>query len=953
MDEPQQIDFSKLPDKIDVSKLPDKPTEDKPWYSKAWNAINEPLSTIPGTIYKAALPGMGFTSIDPNSQAANVGANIANSMTSPANLAMAAASGGESLAGRAGLELLPQILSYGRRAASLPFALEGASNVADTNKSGLERVLGAAELAGGVHGMGVLPSFNVPNEKPRIGPLTAADTVSSAEYARLNPDTSGPNINPGTVGPFPQRLLGAGPNPLLALPAAGETSAAPTRFFSGQHGIADTNVNYLKDFTDFAKLRNIPITPDEMHSLIEASGRDPKAILESIVGHTPTETDMEGFLSSLPPQEAAQYGLGKGDISMPMSRDVRGYGLPGSVTDQPRNIIGEASFIPPGGMAADVSPEPTLEHPAGGIVPKSEVPARSSIYNPNSFDVVNRTLSNHTPEGISAHVDSIPEFASGNTPKPSPDIINATPTEPVVLSDLTLPRAGQIRPTPVKDVNLWQTQFNSPHKILSNYPDTKEVIDPLLQANDEGLAWLGNIKRKAAETTAGLNLEERIAMSDIAQGKPANDPTGDLTRRAGELRTILDNAHANMPEGSRPDGGDVGYTKDYVTRMAAKDPVVQQIYDYYMGKENPLYKLFAKSNIEDRSIIKTPIFEKGVGEPMSPYTKERTGELENPEQDLNKILPAYFDSIKKVVFDKPAVERAEQALSNVPINSKRYDLAKWTIKNYSGYDAEPQLHKSSDEFWRALGTVTARSYFGIKPMLHVLHATAVPQSIWPELGTKYSTIGLAKLLNEPVAAWTELGQRGLVQGDTNPWSFKTPGERMDAIIHGNNYIEKFVKGIGYFGAKQKYLDQKMNEASATMKAIQDTKDMTYSTDKIRQMKGTSPESNVWGGEGGSQILWQGKRIPLKLVENLTNTLMDFKQNKAKAARMVAGTAAVGTLLGKKLYDETSGMLAPSGPFISTLHNIYTDASKGDYGSMLGEVLAWAFPGGQQIKGLLK
>ena len=81
-----------------------------------------------------------------------------------------------------------------------------------------------------------------------------------------------------------------------------------------------------------------------------------------------------------------------------------------------------------------------------------------------------------------------------------------------------------------------------------------------------------------------------------------------------------------------------------------------------------------------------------------------------------------------------------------------------------------------------------------------------------------------------------------------PPAFQTAGERWQTAANFWNVAESVTKGIAYAGAKARALDSGMTDAQATMKAIIDTKDMTYTVDPSRMAKGLTSQSNVAGGE---------------------------------------------------------------------------------------------------------
>ena len=87
------------------------------------------------------------------------------------------------------------------------------------------------------------------------------------------------------------------------------------------------------------------------------------------------------------------------------------------------------------------------------------------------------------------------------------------------------------------------------------------------------------------------------------------------------------------------------------------------------------------------------------------FTQPRTGNVRQMEWDFNKVMPAYIESAGRMIFDHPAIERAKEALTKVP-ESKLKELAAATIRNYSGFDGEPQLHSAFAQFAGDMANIT-------------------------------------------------------------------------------------------------------------------------------------------------------------------------------------------------------------------------------------------------------
>lgn len=158
-----QFDFSKLPDQIpDFTGLPDQSTTEQPssggFISDLWNKfenswINKPLVS-PSTL--GLIQTLGAPQSVQYPKLAKIGADLASGLTTPLNIGMTAAGGGEYAAGKLGYPVVKSGLQLVGRALSAPVAIEGAHDIY-TGKGLGEKALGALELGGGLLGMRAHP----------------------------------------------------------------------------------------------------------------------------------------------------------------------------------------------------------------------------------------------------------------------------------------------------------------------------------------------------------------------------------------------------------------------------------------------------------------------------------------------------------------------------------------------------------------------------------------------------------------------------------------------------------------------------------------------------------------------------------------------------------------------------------------------------------------------------
>lgn len=552
--------------------------------------------------------------------------------------------------------------------------------------------------------------------------------------------------------------------------------------------------------------------------------------------------------------------------------------------------------------------------------------------------------------------DNNPEVRSGDMPQPPLDItLGKTNLAPAP----NLPSPGQ-----AKGVSALSANLSSPHLVLEAHPETQGIVRPILEANDKKYAWIADNERLFSDITKGLNKRQRIQLFDALD---SGVPTGiaEIDQRAQSAKGLFDSIYSELPEG-------VGNIENYITHLSKNDEdfgaALGSIFDYHNISNLVKQEDLGAPLIGKEKNIGDVLFEKGLGNPDSPFVLHRTGQLNQLEKDLNKVLPAYVESIAKVIFDKPAVDAAKEALASVP-PSKLKELASWYIKNYTRYDSEQGLHQAWNGFANQAATTTARSIIGLNPGIHMLHLGEIPASIFPELGPKYTALAIKDIGTRPLENWHELAKLGLLQGNIRPFRFQTPMDKIMSVEYGMNYIESLVKGVAYNGAKRKFIAQGMEPELAKMKALQLAKDLTYSTDAARSMKGFSPESNIMGGEVASRLGSQFKQIPTKIIEQFIDRARYAKENPAKFARAVAGAGIAfgGTTAGLHTFHVNPSSLlslSATGAFGDAMHEIYKDLVKNDkYKSTeeniesnvkdaLTDLTLWLTPGGKSVQRLV-
>lgn len=572
----------------------------------------------------------------------------------------------------------------------------------------------------------------------------------------------------------------------------------------------------------------------------------------------------------------------------------------------------------------------------------------------------------HTPREVADVIDrSNPAMASGDIPKPPIDAINSHPIEPVVPSDNIIPRPGQSKPT-----SLYATNFNSPNKTLLNYEATAPISRIITQSEDEKMPWIVQTNNELLETTKGLNKPQRIELMKVVEGGETNDPA--IQQRAESVRHILDSIFSDVKDSG---GATMNYMNNYITHIEKQPEGVQAgikaIFDYHGLDFDKIKK--PSGDIGN-------FFEQGTGHPTSHFIKERQNQIRELELDPNKIFPIYVESIAKVVHDAPAVDKATKMLENIPPGPLK-EMATAYIKNYSRYDAEPELHNAWNSFSNAVANTSARSVIGLNPGVHMLHVGQIAANIYPELGEKYTALGFKDTMLHPIQSFKEMTNLGLLQTQIKPFAFKTPMEKLDSVMYGLSTIESVVKGTAFNGFKRMLMDQGMSNAQATMEALNHAKDATLTVSPARMMKGFTPEANLIGGEYAARNTMQFKQIPLKFVEQYMNIAKEFKEDASKGVRAAwaakqlapmlnakesgtklaratggAALAGIGSAVGAHTFHlNPMGLIGTNvlGVFGDTMEKVVADLRKGDVSSALMDTATWLTPGGAQIRRMLK
>lgn len=693
------------------------------------------------------------------------------------------------------------------------------------------------------------------------------------------------------------------------------------------------------------------------------------------------EAQYPGTRLNLPDQPAMQQPPVSGDTGLgfnPQTDPTQSLGYPLDVVPnqlRPRTIQSQMMRAAPGEFQAGSAPEASsdigftsggIENPAVPPQPRQESFSGMGDARPGEPQLPS------APPRPSFSVRGVPEeLTPAEPPRPPLDIVNAVPRQPKTVADVGKIPAGQAE---AKDgLSGFGANYSSPQNLAKEFPELKGVVEPILKANDEKFKWLATTQRELAQYSQGLSKADAKILGMLLDGQEIAGASPDLIQRATKVRQIMDGIHSMFPEGATAAGKDVGYLENYFTHIQRQPDdirsAIKSIFSRTFGENATLTQrlkgfaedvtpgVFKRENLGEADGRTPSMYGKNMGDPKSQFVEPRNDVIKDIEYNYNKVMPAYTESAAKVIFDKPAVDAAKAALAKLPEGSIMKEWATGYIKNYTGYDSEPQLHAAWNKVANTIGTMSARAVVNMNPGLHMLHLGQVPANLWPELGTKYTLKGMKELATNIQGNYQEMARLGLLQGMIKPFKFQTGMERADSIMYGMSYVESLVRGIGYNGFKAKFMDMGMSEAEASLKALQETKNAVMTVDPARSMRGFTPEANWFGSESG-RVTNQFKQIPSKIVEQIVNNTKAAKQDPSKFTRNVigAGLAFAGTAGGLHTFHVNPKYLATAGGWGvlgSAVTKAYNHMAAGDAMGAMTDVADYITPGLAQTKKMLK
>lgn len=459
----------------------------------------------------------------------------------------------------------------------------------------------------------------------------------------------------------------------------------------------------------------------------------------------------------------------------------------------------------------------------------------------------------------------------------------------------------------------WHTIANPVEQVLQNHPLTKPIADRVLRGADLEPQFVYEYTRKFQETHKGLTPDQRMEYSDILNrfADPA-DADGHYSKRLGRMysaeaidgatkaRQITNEIFRLFPENATAEGTLPQFISSYlthiekVTKTSSPDIFagITQAWDHwYDGIMADVKEVFARPELATKDEAGRPLTPRalGAGRPRSRFVEHRTGNMQDIELHPEVIWPIYVKSAARVIVDKPTVDAVRPMIEALP-DSKLRDLTTKWIRNYSRYDAYPEVQRGWQALTRTLSTVVSRSVLGLSPRLAMLHLARL-QGVYAEMPNAYFwKDGLRRTLADPVNSFHRTAQAGLLPNNTMPWEYRPAGQKIDTILNFMDGVDFFDRSVALHGFEAMYREQGLSPADAYTKAVAHTKQAIQFTDRARVTFAPAMDSEI------AKLATQFKAVPVRIIKQMVVSAQNAKADPARAARHAA-------VLGALMYTE--------------------------------------------------
>ncbi len=510
---------------------------------------------------------------------------------------------------------------------------------------------------------------------------------------------------------------------------------------------------------------------------------------------------------------------------------------------------------------------------------------------------------------------------------------------------------------PFKDIRPIQWG-GSADQVLDSREITKPIVQTLRENGwDKAKIYEGTKIRELGKITDGLNNDQLEAFGRTIENKGTPEDEQllssipDLDKKLTDVRAFYDNVFKDL----KVQRSDLGYQQDYFTHIEKlpkdQQSILGSIFNFQQ-KKDAIKSMFGRPPLVggEGTGEARGIYDQGVGSiGDSPFTKTRTGGMQDIDYNVNKVGRAYIESAARDMYIRPAVEKATEMVKDLP-DSKLKEMSEALIKNVTNFTSTPELNRAYKDWTRTIIDTTSKSMLGFNPHLQALHAMRLGP-VYTELGTRDFANGVGAILKNPAAAYQETASLGMLPSELYPFKFQNADERMSSILNFKSYVDFLDRSIAYNGFKSKYARMGMAPEDAATKALTDTKRVTFMTDPVRANLLLNPEyKNVVG-----RLVNQYKQVPAKVLEWIVQTGANAKENPAafrRAATLLGGAGALKMAGGPSIFHAPTSLLDWSAASISEMGKIFTYAGKGQFDKAAEEFALWNIPGGLSAKRLL-
>lgn len=275
---------------------------------------------------------------------------------------------------------------------------------------------------------------------------------------------------------------------------------------------------------------------------------------------------------------------------------------------------------------------------------------------------------------------------------------------------------------------VWVEGETRPHAYFPTAEETVEDADEYAdELRDEG--YTADVRYNEGKTLGGLGVGGRgwfarkkfLEIGDILERfenpldaigrrsvrfKKEHDP--DLARRAAVIRGVLNQIWEMLPEEVTWGKKQAGFIRNYLThieRIASSNndllAGMQQVWNYHFRK--PLDGLLAffrgePYEYEIQMDAEGNIIRDKTGRPIylrpgrGRFVEHRAGIMKDYELDVRRVLPAYVDSVARVIFRKPAAEEISEMIRQLPDEvPQARELAETKLRNYTRDDVYGEM----------------------------------------------------------------------------------------------------------------------------------------------------------------------------------------------------------------------------------------------------------------------